>query len=343
MASHLGPEKPMPLCVQSEQSLLDDKNIFVKFNQFKERLKSESIAWNETEYVDEKTYERQIFFTINKYLDIDCPDDILYVCPTSDDTHSNWPRIIERKFCLFNPVEVAHLRHTKDSRVVICGNTAGKKYDKIIIKNCLKYFQNDEKYFCEYIVDFFKSKIQTKTSLLIVQRVSDLNTLPFSSRVMQEWQSNDIEYTRLMRRLQAEFYSVKYDIETIKFMIDCKSNWYTDMKHNRHYPLNQRGHIVGKTNDSTYVNEVRELNEGVFKYHQVTNYVEMADRLLFIGAHHEVDRQALLIERINYGKNVDEPCTDKGDDDFDKHMKKLHLEITPDVKTLLNSMKVKKY
>lgn len=97
-----------------------------------------------------------------------------------------------------------------------------KKYDKIIIKNCLKFFEEDPKYFCEYIMTLFKHQIQYKTSLLIIQRVHDLNTLPFYNQINQEWSINDAKYTKFMQEMQNEYFSIKFDIELLKCLIDCK-------------------------------------------------------------------------------------------------------------------------
>jgi hypothetical protein len=343
MSSHFAPECPVPFCVQSEQKLIHDPDSLIRHNQMREYLKTRIGRWNEQDYFDRKDEQKQLFFAINKYLDIDWTDEILYLNATVDDTYTDWPLVIEHKFCLAKPIDVCHLKlNRKDKSKYECVLSSNGKpiptdklYDKIIVKNCLKYFQNNEKYFCDFVVNLFKEQVQTKTSLLIIQKCSDLNTLPYSTQIAEQWSQNDIKYTKFMETLQSEFFAIKYDIETFKSLIDCKSKWFRQLKENVPYPLNQNGLLV-RMNETMLLQGIRELNEGVFKYHPLDSYVELTDRMLFVGALHQVNRKDALIERIKSDKrkSVYNP---KMDIEIDNEIRCLHMEITPDIKDLIKT------
>jgi hypothetical protein len=216
-----------------------------------------------------------------------------------------------------------------------------KKYDKIIIKNCLKYFERNEKCFASFILDYFKEPIQAEASLLIMQRVSDLNTLPFQTNVRRQWHASDVKYTKFMEVLQNEYYSIRYDIELFDFIIDCKSSWYKSLKDRALYPLNQDSLLVDRRTVETrkeLIHGLRELNEGVFKYLPMDEYVELSDRILFIGAHHDADRKVKLAERIKLEKQKKRNYTKQDDVEIDREIRKLYLEITPDLRPIVNSI-----
>ena len=79
---------------------------------------------------------------------------------------------------------------------------------------------------------------------------------------------------------------------------------------------------------------IRQLNEGVFKYQQINNYVELNDRLMFIGAYHAISRERTLAERIKTQKQK-KPYDKKLDMELADQIKKLHMEITPDIRAIL--------
>lgn len=121
-------------------------------------------------------------------------------------------------------------------------------------------------------------------------------------------------------------------------MIDCKSTWYTQLKNNQLYPLNQNTLLINQktlTDRNELVTGIRELNEGVFKYQSLDRYIELTDRMLFIGAHQQFDRPATLAERIKNRKKKT-PYNSKFDYDLDEQINKLHMEITPEIRPLLN-------
>ena len=137
--------------------------------------------------------------------------------------------------------------------------------------------------------------------------------------------------------MQNEFFNIKFDIENLKYMIDCKSTWYRHLKEKYPYPLNQNETIIKESSfsDEEIRHGIRELNESVFKYQQINNYIELNDRLMFIGAYHAISRERTLAERIKSQKQK-QPYDKKIDLELTDQIKKLHMEITPDLRAILN-------
>lgn len=208
-----------------------------------------------------------------------------------------------------------------------------KKYDKIIVKNCMKFFQNRERDFCEFLLSLLKQQTQDKASILIIQRVCDLNTLPYSTTIASEWLQNDVAYTKFMEALQQLYFTLNYDIEVFKTYMPCKSSWFRQLAENTTYPLNPRGLIVDSTHKRR-LEDVRELNEGLFKYHPFDECVEITDRLLFIGTYRPLDRDTFLEEMKRKIKRIGA----KADQEVDKEIKNLYMEITPDIKDLVKKL-----
>lgn len=364
-----GPETPTPFCVKSEQYMRQSYHKIFEHCEEKLFKKANRPQWNAFDAADATEYEKQFCQSINKFLDIDCTDSVLYIRAEGDDDTTlssgltmksyikNWPLVIEENFCLSTKVDVCQIRLLKTTEktydkmnfeykpnynfeFVKCENRS-KKYDKIIMKNCLKYFDDNPKEFCHFIMKYFKEQAQTKTSLLIIQRVQDLNTLPFHQAITKNWKENDTKYATFMETMQNEFFAIKYDIEVFKYLIDCKSSWFTQLRDNDLYPLNQKSLLIDEktlSNKDELVTGMRELNETIFKYQQLDQYVELTDRMLFIGAHQQFNRQATLAERVKHRKQRP-PYDADLDSSIDTEIRKLQMEITPELKPLLTSNK----
>lgn len=370
MTSFFGPEIPAPFCVVSEKHLENKLDDLFRDNDYRQATKNQ---WNDTDRYDSRFFEKQFCDLISKYLEIDCNDDILFIKAYGDKDlvkgdnkifnqanrfAEEWPEIIAKKFCLLKGVDVAEINisdtQPNDSNLelrqqeifesfkcdFIVNRNPSKKYDKIIIKNCLKYFDSGQKYFCKFVMKYFKEQTQMKISLLIIQRVHDLNTLPFHKQVNDEWNVNDARYVKFMQTLQNEFFTIKFDIENLKYMIDCKSTWYNHIKQKYPYPLNQNKLLVNEsaTKNDGLLHGIRQLNEGVFKYQDINNYVELNDRLMFIGAYHQYSREKTLAERIKKQKEKTK-YDPKIDTELNNEIKKLSMEITPDVSPVMNQLK----
>jgi hypothetical protein len=383
MSSFFGPETPIPYCISSERSMKAGIDPMFRSNERKLNEKRKACEWSQLDYYSSMDYENKVCHAINKYLEIDCFDEILYIRASGDedplknpnpdgetsyvDMYSNtaikdWPKIFYDKYSLVKPVDVVEVsinekfvEPTMDMLEVdrieaelkprfkfnfIRQQNKNKKYDKIIIKNCLKYFDKNEKCFSRFILDYFKEPLQSNDCMLIIQRVSDLNTLPFYRGINREWQLNDVKYTNFMQALQNEYYTLRYDIEIFNYLIECKSSWYRNIKDQALYPLNQDSLLVSrKTIESRkeLIHGLRELNETVFKYQPIDNYLELIDRMLFVVAHHTTDRSVKLAERIKSNKEKKE-YKRKDDIDVDKEIRKLYLEITPEIRPIVNSI-----
>ena len=230
MTSFFGPEISTPYCVMSERDMHKSMNNTFHANKTKHDMKRANGEWSELDYISSMDYENKVCHTVCKYLDIDCFDKILYIRARGDedprtnaaeqnetsyfDKYSNstvkdWPKIFEDNYSLVKPVDVAEVSldpsfvetvelseaelKPRFKFTFVREHSKEKKYDKIIIKNCLKYFDKNHKYFCRFIMEHFKEQIQKNTSLLIIQRVCDLNTLPFYTSINKEWEANDVK------------------------------------------------------------------------------------------------------------------------------------------------------
>ena len=360
MSSYFGPEIPTPSCVVTEKHLNGVIDDMFEDNKTRHEIKELKCEYNETDADNLLNYEKTFTAIINKYLDIDCNDDILFIKPYDTENSwshydytsqlQNWPKIIERKFCLLKPLDICDVKLVENIKkntdelypseeeakfeLIFSGQQKKlKKYDKIIIKNSLKYFEESQKIFLESIMNLFKNQIQTKTNILIIQRCSDLNTLPFEQKVNNEWKLNDLKYSKFMKSMQNEFFAIKFDFENLKYTIDCKTTWYQNIKDTVIYPVIKRSPIVTQVSNGqrSLLNGIRELNEGVFKYQEIQKYVELNDRLLFIGAHGMCNKQMVMAERI---KMINKK---QKDSEVDEELKKLSLEITADLQPLVKS------
>ena len=414
MTSFFGPEIPVPFCVASEKHLVENLSKLLDDNRELIASKIRTEGWTENDYVDSNAYETAFCTTVDKYLEIGCHESVLYIKAKGDDmddsspssssssssenesmytrllsslSNKDWPRIMEKKFCLLKPVDLLEIsvkEKRSDQRIVPepdvafehtfvrCANTS-RKYDKILMKNCLKYFDGaDQKHFCQFVNKLFKEQFQTRTSLLIIQRVCDLNTLPMPRHIRDAWSANDANYVSFIRTLQNEFYSTQFDIETFKYVIDCKTMWYSFLSDRVPYPLNQRRSVATSSSfsppgssasqpwsptpspsagsSSLIVDEretrerhrlvagIRELNEGVFKYQQVDKFVELNDRMIFVAAHRQFSRSDTLVERINK-KKAKQAYDPHLDAQLSNDIKKLRMEITPEIRPILNSLR----
>ena len=384
MTSFFGPEVPEPFCVTSERHISSSLDQIMARGEYKALRKKYEKRYNEIEHHSAVKYEKDLCSIINKYLEIDCDHDVLFMRCEGDETAKedgqedlndpytfDWPAIIARKFCLTKSVDqcvISVPRRRSESKSLLNPNlsltsseilaqdspfeckylvqgkaselstsTPPKKYDKIIIKNCLKFFEENSKYFCEYIMTLFKEVIQYKTSMLFIQRVHDLNTLPFYHQIQQDWSRNDTKYSKFMQEMQNEYFSLKFDIEVLKCIIDCKSTWYRLLKEKHPYPLKQNPLIIDENTvnkRSELVHGIRELDEGLFKYQKFDNMLEFNDRLLFIGAFHERSRTATLAERIRESKTKKQHSIST-DLAINTEINKLSMEITPEIQDIL--------
>ena len=151
---------------------------------------------------------------IDKYLDIDCDDQVLFMSPKGD-ANSNqmeilnskfsfqsFPKLIEKRFCLLEPIDSCQVNLKKSkppseyffSRVpaedlfefTFSSHHPGKKYNKIIVNNCLSLFDKQQVYFCKFLNSLLKNTMPFVSCILLIQRVNNndiLRTMPFYEQV----------------------------------------------------------------------------------------------------------------------------------------------------------------
>lgn len=195
-----------PYCVISEKNMRNSIHTTGKFLA----TDSQSNKHSSLAAANKSILETQYNDLMDKYLDIDCDDDILFMSPLGDkNTESNFsfqnfPKLLEKKFCLLKPVDSCEISLRENSpsdyffsRVPIeelfeftFSKHPQKKYNKIIVKNCLSYFDKHQRYFCEFLNSLLKDTTPYVPCILIIQRVNDLSTLPFHQQVCDFFSSS---------------------------------------------------------------------------------------------------------------------------------------------------------
>lgn len=147
--------------------------------------------------------EEQCNYLLDKYLDIDVDDDILIISPAGENkadykfSFQNLPRLIHKKYCLLKPIDTCEVKVKPQSpekfffsRVPIeelfefrFSDHPSKRYNKIIVKNCLQFFDKHQKYFLDFINTLLKNTMPYVPCILMIQRVNNLSTLPFYKQV----------------------------------------------------------------------------------------------------------------------------------------------------------------
>jgi hypothetical protein len=390
MTSYFCPEVPTPFCVLTEkeisrtlETILNPVNTSPKIPSFLHDSNDKHLFSLPNEDFRGFKYEDQFCRLVEKYLDINCHDHVLFIQAKGEQdcmsTSLNafdqsqvrkieWNKVLEYKFCLLEKVDVFEMDCSKlllnpcterslklneednltdliDFNSLVKHNPTGK-YDKIIMKNCAKYLHNNYSHFCKFILKYFKEPIQHENSLLIVQRVSDLNTLPFYSEIKTKWSQADINYVDLIHIMQTEYFSLQFNVEILRFIKACKSKWYKELRDKFPYPMNQnclldiKNSVVTGEDDENrrkkcgFMNGIRELNEGIFKYQESNKQIELTDRLLFIGAycHSSREKQMSLSAQEFKMKSM---YSSKRDKQLNKDIQKLSMEITEDLKPFL--------
>lgn len=273
---------------------------------------------------------------------------------------SDWLKIIEKKYALTKPITIGEIKLVTITKLYNkvgkdlnfykfnheineeanfeCNllSNKSKKFDKILVKNCLKYFDENPKYFCEYIMTLFKQQIQKETSLLIIQRQSEMSTLPFYKQIKSEWILSDANYSKFINTMQNYYFTIKSNLENLKLLIDCKSTWFTNLKDKTMYPLSNKL-LIANDDQKEFIKGIRELNEGSFKYQQMSKFIELNDCMLFIGACHQSVRHKILTERIKSRKDKVFHSIEK-DYEIENEIQNLNQKIQPFVKTGFKSI-----
>lgn len=141
--------------------------------------------------------------------------------------------------------------------------------------------------------------------------------------------------------MKRQCFSIRFNIETIKCYVDCKSQWYSNLKDKSIYPLNH-GSIVSQEflEDSGLLNGIRELDEGIFKYQENGNDIEISDRMLFIGGTLLKPIQPPVSDQAR-AKRQKQGYNSQMDFDLNNEIKDILYEIAPQCK--MNNKSIHSY
>lgn len=269
-SSYLGPESPRPYSVISEN--------------FQNRYRIPKYpAWENFTFGDQ--YDEQLFGLINKYLDLETTDRLCYI----GDTKGSLAEALVKRFCVLEPMltvipghysyvetesskilslRVAHVGSEEFFRLQAHEKPENRQiFDKIIIKDALRYFENPIEMYNNIM------KCLSKTGkLLIVHRPSSINTLPVFRNAKQRLEDNEIPYDDIIKDLKSCDFDVQWEIECLPILMS-KKRWYSLLKSK--FPPQME--ILS---DFEVQSGIRELSEGIMKYEG--DIVEFKDRLLFI-------------------------------------------------------------
>lgn len=122
-------------------------------------------------------------------------------------------------------------------------------------------------------------------------------------------------------------FSIRFNIETIKCYINCKSQWYSNLREKSIYPLNEKSVISNEYID--LLNGIRELNEGLFKYQENGSDLEISDRMLFIGAT-SIKNQVIIDEFVKVESQQPNKSNLKTEIEINEKIRDIRMEIKPD-------------
>lgn len=122
-------------------------------------------------------------------------------------------------------------------------------------------------------------------------------------------------------------FSIRFNIETIKCYINCKSQWYSSLKEKSIYPLNEKSVVSNEYFD--LLNGIRELNEGLFKYQENGTHLEISDRMLFIGAT-SIKNQVIIDEFVKFKSQQPNRNNLKTEIEINEKIRDIRMEIKPD-------------
>ncbi|KAL4218265.1 hypothetical protein ACF0H5_023001 [Mactra antiquata] len=277
--SYLGPESPRPLAVISEG--------------FQKRFRIPNFpAWEE--YTFGAQYDKHLFQNINKYMELETTDRLCYI----GETKGSLADAIVSRFCLLKPmltVVPGHYSYVEtDSSKMLPIRVANvgseeffrlqakekpenrQQFDKIIIKDAIRYFENPIEMYTNIM------KCLTKSGkLLIIHRASTINTLPVFENAKQRLEETEIPFDDIIKDLKSCDFDVQWEIECLPILIS-KRKWYSLLTSK--FPPQME--IL---TDFEVRSGIRELSEGIMKYEG--DMVEFNDRLLFIVVSNPASRR----------------------------------------------------
>ncbi|WAQ97661.1 hypothetical protein MAR_030351 [Mya arenaria] len=295
--SYLGPESPRPLSVISEG--------------FQNRFRIPAYPeWQG--YSFGSRYDEDMYTLVDKYLGLETTDRVCYI----GDPKGSLAEGIINRFCLLEPVMNVIPGHysyveTESNKMlpIRVANVGSEEYfrlqakekpetrivfDKIVIKDALRYFENPVEMYCNIMKCLSKDG-----KMLIIHRASSINTLPVFMNAKRRLEDNEIPYSDVIKDLKALDFDVQWEIENLNLTIS-KKQWYS-MLESKFPPQ------MEIMSDFEVRSGIRELTEGIMKYEG--DLVEVNDRLLFIVVSNPAQRKRGFpsIKRYNADEMVPFP------------------------------------
>ncbi|XP_019617543.1 PREDICTED: uncharacterized protein LOC109464886 [Branchiostoma belcheri] len=237
-------------------------------------------------------YEDSIFEIIHKYLELDTHHRVAYV----GDPVGSLAQKIQDHFCLTQPVVAVtpgkvHYEPTPDRRRLLpieIQNVGAEQYfreaaqdfpsvysaapfDRIIMFDAIEHIQNLRETF-----GYVLKTLHEFGKVLLIHRPGPLNTLPYFTDLSNRVRELDVPYINILQDIQACKADVEWELEQLPVVIP-KLKWLAMLKEK--FPPQVR-----VMSDYEVSNGIRELSEGMLKYHGET--LEFIDRLMFITISH---------------------------------------------------------
>ena len=167
------------------------------------------------------------------------------------------------------PIRVAHVGAEEYFRLQAKEKPENKiNFDKIILKDAIRFFENP----LEVYENIMKC-LSKNGRLLIIHRLTNLNTLPVFKEARQRLEDNETPYMDIIKDLRSLDYDLEWEVECLPVRMPTRK-WYS-MLHSKFPPQ------LEIMSDYEMFSGVRELSEGVLKYEG--EFVEFTDRLLFLA------------------------------------------------------------
>ncbi|XP_067935904.1 uncharacterized protein [Watersipora subatra] len=314
-SNYLGPEIPRPFSLISEE--------------YQQQLAIPNYP-EEDQYRFGQAYEEAMFSLIHTHLELGTTDRFCYI----GEEKGSFSPLVERKFCLVNPVTTilpniqkggsTQSAVTTSTRVddyfrnasSECSSLKKNLFDRILIKDCIQDLTSN----MYSLFSQLKLCLHGEGKLLIIHRPGMLNTLPLPKKMVKEFESKDVDIGPILNALQDAGFDVKWDIEICPIIMP-KVKWLSMLQEKHPADLES-------SDDAVIRNAIRELTEGMFKYEG--DIVQFTDRLLFISASPGLRGRAPMLTR--YGSSGYKPPPVVADEDLTYNM-----PVTRDIQGILDN------
>jgi len=202
-------------------------------------------------------------------------------------------------------------------------------FDKIIICNSIHVFSD-----LITVLLRFVDALTDRGRLLVIHRPIRLNTLPLPKEIVDQLRSSDLSLECLISTIQSLGLRFHWEVEDTR-VVTTRWKWLDMIQHGR-FPLREQDKETEATNNpeetasTTQSDGVHQLLTGILRYAGDDN-IEFVDRMVFLTVNRAspvtTTHDAATVTRHQKSKSK-------------LHMfGPLHMEVTPDIKELLNANK----